>query len=136
MKKNPMFWVVFAAIVALVLIYGCSWLPMEIDTQMNAIAYENGDTENLSETGITVEGKIYRPLFHAAFFRGSVKIQGMEDQIAPVQNIVFDRQGEQEKGRMQSPEGEDIGTIEMTGNFENIRIELDETQTILAPVGL
>ena len=61
----------------------------------------------------------------------------MEDQSCPpVQNIVFDRQGESRKREDAIPEGEDIGTIEVTGNFENIRIELDEDQNHIVPVGL
>ena len=64
-----MFWVVLT-IVALVLIYGCSWLPMEIDTDECAIAYENKGTENLSRLKLLWRGKITADLsFHTAFFR-------------------------------------------------------------------
>lgn len=120
MKKNPIFMVTLAALLALGIVYGCSWLPMRVEKSMSAIAYgEDGNT--VQAAVFAAQGTMTRPLFHSSIFKGSVAISWEGEGWGQEQKLIFSGTGDVETAHLPLV-GETQAQIRMTGNFEEVTI--------------
>ncbi|MBC8570101.1 hypothetical protein [Zongyangia hominis] len=120
MKKNPILPVLLAGILALSIVYGCSWIPMGVSHTMSAIAYAEGG-EGAQSAVFAVEGSLTRPLFHSTIFRGSMEVVIAGDRWRQDQDIRFKESGKVESGVLSVGDGREA-VLKMLGNFEEITV--------------